>query len=274
MNKGFIVFSLLACWLGIAFSQTGSDSGIYGYRSGYQTSDASDISSRQQVKYNITPLGGWINVFSEGFNNISLLPGTGWSMINNSDPLGSSGWFQGNQTFNSYDGSSNAYIAANYLNAISPGTISNWLISPHVNIVDGNELRFWTRTNTGSTIPDRLEVRMSLNGSSDDVGSTAISAGDFSELLLTINPTLTSGGYPEAWTQYTIVISGVSAPANGRFAFRYFVEDTQNNGNFIGIDRVQYLVPTSMVPLSNWAMVLSLVLMAAFSLWFFRRVLC
>ena len=276
MNKGFILFFLLACWLGTAFSQADSDLGIYGSRSGGQTGASPEIPFRQQVKHNITPQGGWISTFLEGFNDVPSLPVLGWDIINNSDPLGATAWFQGNTTFDSYDGSSDAYIAANFLNT-SGGTISNWLLSPLVNIEDGNEIRFWTRTPTGSYLPDRMEVRMSLNGNSSDVGLTATSEGDFSELLLTINPTLTLGGYPEAWTQYTVVISSVPVPTSGRFAFRYFVSDagpSGTNSNFIGIDRVQYLVPTSMVPLSNWAMVLSLGLMVAFSLLFFKRILC
>ncbi|MBK6431598.1 hypothetical protein [Candidatus Amarolinea dominans] len=36
--------------------------------------------------------------FSEGFEDITLLPGLGWASQNNSSPLGSTGWFQGNDT--------------------------------------------------------------------------------------------------------------------------------------------------------------------------------
>ena len=51
------------------------------------------------------------------------------------------------------------------------------------------------------------------------------------------------GGYPEAWTQFTVNITGVPSGTSGRLAFRYFVEDGGPEGtrsNYIGIDRVQY----------------------------------
>ena len=36
--------------------------------------------------------------FSEGFTDITLLPGMGWFLQNNSQPIGLTGWFQGNTT--------------------------------------------------------------------------------------------------------------------------------------------------------------------------------
>ena len=35
-------------------------------------------------------------VISEGFNNVSNLPASGWALINNSTGPGATGWFQGN----------------------------------------------------------------------------------------------------------------------------------------------------------------------------------
>ena len=67
--------------------------------------------------------------------------------------------------------------------------------------------------------------------------------GDFTTLLLDINPTYTTTGYPNAWTQFTVTISGVGSPTPGRLAFRYFVENGGPNGansDYIGIDTVQY----------------------------------
>jgi len=54
--------------------------------------------------------------------------------------------------------------------------------------------------------------------------------------LLSINPSLTVGGYPEVWTQYTIDLSPFAG--TGRLAFRYLVTDTSVNGDYIGIDTV------------------------------------
>ncbi len=277
MNKRLFISLSLVCWLGIVFSQTGNDIDIYGARSGGQTSIPTNIPSRSEVKHSLSQKAGWFAVLHQGFDDVSTLPGSGWVLINKSEPIGTSGWFQGNTgVFDAHDGNNDAYIAANFNNVDGSGIISNWLLTPVLSIQDGNEFRFWTRTTSGSTLPDRMELRMSLNGSSSDVGPTSVSVGDFTEVLMTINPGLSSGGYPEDWTQYTFVVSGVPAPVSGRFAFRYFVEDggtSGSNSNYIGIDRVQYLVPTSVVPLSNWAVFFSLCLMGLLSLIFFRRIL-
>src|SRR5262249_12598695 len=82
----------------------------------------------------------------------------------------------------------------------------------------------------------------SANGSSLDVGTTDMSVGDFTTLLLSINPNLDPGGYPTDWTQYSVVLSGLPGLTTGRFAFRYFVTDGGiggNNSNSIGVDLVQ-----------------------------------
>ena len=85
---------------------------------------------------------------------------------------------------------------------------------------------------------DRLEVRLSSSGASTDVGTTDTSVGDFNALLLTINPLLNAAGYPDAWTHFSATVSGLGAATTGRYAFRYFVSDTDTNANYIGIDTV------------------------------------
>jgi hypothetical protein len=105
-------------------------------------------------------------------------------------------------------------------------------------------ITFYTRKyDVGTDYPDRLEVRLSTNGASTNVGTGAGAFGDFSTLLLSINPTLVVGGYPRQWTQYTITISGLPAPSSGRMAFRYFVTNggpTGANSDYIGIDEYRY----------------------------------
>lgn len=77
-----------------------------------------------------------------------------------------------------------------------------------------------------------------------NVGATNASIGDFTTLLLTINPTLTTTGYPAVWTEYTITVSGLAAPTPaGRFAFRYWVTNggpLGANSDYIGIDNVTF----------------------------------
>ena len=65
--------------------------------------------------------------------------------------------------------------------------------------------------------PDRLQVRMSTNGASTNVGSTATGVGDFTTLLLDINPNYTTNCYPNVWTQFTVTLSGLRllAPRGG-----------------------------------------------------------
>lgn len=181
---------------------------------------------------------------TEGFDDITLLAGTGWAMQNNSNPLGVTGWFQGNDVvFPSQSGAATSYIAANYNNTSGVGTISNWLISPVFSINTNDTITFYARAADGGWA-DRLQVRMSLNGASTDVGATATSVGDFTELLLDINPTYQGGVFPNTWTLHTITITGVNTPTDGRIAFRYFVENggpSGANSDFIGIDTFDYV---------------------------------
>lgn len=194
--------------------------------------------------------------FTEEFEDITTLSAAGWAFDNNSAFTGTTSWapspagresrgageFQGNTTvFPAYSGA--GYIATNFNATTGASTISDWLMTPVVTIQNGDTISFWTRTSTGSIWPDRLQVRMSLNGSSVNCGTLPEDVGDFTTLLLDINPTLTVGGYPEVWTQYSATITGVAAPTQGRFAFRYYVTDggpSGNNSNYIGVDLVEY----------------------------------
>ncbi len=198
-----------------------------------------DLAS-QPVEYAL--LGG----FGQGFEDITLLPGQGWFFQNNSSPLGTSNWFEGNPAvFLAHAGPDNAYIGANYNNtAGGTGTISNWMLTPEMVLSNGDTISFWTRTATGSTWPDRLELRLSLAGGSTDVGTLATDLGDFTTLLLSVNETLVQGGYPEVWTQYVATLTDIPPGATGRFGFRYFVTNggpSGSNSNFIGIDTLEFV---------------------------------
>jgi hypothetical protein len=176
-------------------------------------------------------------ILSEGFNNISTLAGSGWTMVNNSSPAGITGWFQGDTgVFTSHSGAPDSYIAANFNNAAFGGNISNWLITPELSLRYETHLVFYTRTDPSLAAPDSLEVRLSMTGAS--VGSSDSSVGDFTSLLLAINPALTVDGYPTGWTQYTLSVAEQGGSVTGRFAFRYAVPDTSANANYIGIDDV------------------------------------
>ncbi|MCD6065665.1 MAG: hypothetical protein K0S33_491 [Bacteroidetes bacterium] len=192
---------------------------------------------------------------NEGFNDITTLAGSGWFRQNNSNPVGANPvWFQGTPTtatptpgpFNAFAGANNAYIAVNFAStAGGTGTISQWLVTPNRTFRNGDVITFYTRkpTPNPTDYPDRLEVRLSTNGASTNVGATPTAVGDFTTMLISINPTLVAGGYPLVWTQYTITISGLPAPTSGRVAFRYFVTSagpTGANSDYIGIDEFAY----------------------------------
>ena len=86
-----------------------------------------------------------------------------------------------------------AYIGANYNNTGDLGTISNWMLTPEIALANGDTISFWTRTADGSIWPDRLEMRLSTAGASTNVGTTATSVGDFTTVLVEVNPTLAAG---------------------------------------------------------------------------------
>lgn len=174
-------------------------------------------------------------LISEGFNNVNTLAASGWIRTNQSTPVGSTGWFQGNAgPFDAHSGAANSYIGANFNNAGLGGSIANWLITPVFSTTANGYLSFFTRTDELLGIfGDSLEVR--FNGT----GSTNLA--DFSTVL-TVNGGQEVDGYPDTWTQFTTGWAGTGAATQGRFAFVYRVNDS-NNANYIGIDTVTVALP-------------------------------
>lgn len=193
--------------------------------------------SIQQIT--LTNIAAPVNTIEEGF---ATVPPANWFTQNNSSPIGTTGWFLGNPAvFTGRAGAADSYIGANFNNTTGANTISNWLLSPSIAVKNGDVVKFWSRS--AGTYADRLEVRLSTNGASTNVGATNASVGDFTTLLLTINNALTGAGYPTVWTEYTATIAGLPAATTGRIGFRYFVTDggpSGANSNYIGIDDVTY----------------------------------
>lgn len=204
---------------------------------------------------------------SEDFNSpFAPNSGTGWSVQNNSVPTGTLNWFQGNNNvFSAFNGGASDYFAANYNSASNNGDISNWLISPTVTLVNGATIQFATRTVSATTVyPDRLEVRLSPN-TSGTIGLGASTVSSFSIVAFSVNPNLSTSSssanptnssvatYPQNWTVYTAVVSGITGTVNGRIGFRYFVTNGGPNGansSYIGLDAVKYTLPCSQPSLS------------------------
>ncbi len=164
-------------------------------------------------------------LFSESFNDITTLSANGWVFVNNSSPPGSTSWFQGDPAIvAAASGPANSYIAANFNNAAFGGAASNWLLTPELALFNGESLNFALRL-LGEGFLDTVEVYLSSGGASTSLGGF--------NLLGTYASAADTG-----WVDHSIQVGGLMAPASGRFAFRYVVDDTSIHGDYIGIDSV------------------------------------
>lgn len=185
----------------------------------------------------LTAAGVNAQSFSEGFDGSSLLPSL-WTSVNNSPngPGTNPDWVQTPGSVGNwlpYEGT--GYATINYNATVGAGDISVYLISPVVHLSNGDTISFWTRTWENVSFPDRLALVYNTDGSIDPAS--------FTNTLLTINPGLTTTGYPTAWTQYTATVSGLPESVNGRFAFWYNPSDGGpwgSNSDRVGIDSVVY----------------------------------
>ena len=190
------------------------------------------------------------NLIDESFN-AAAFP-AGWAQQNLSNPTGTPGifsdWFQGSTAGAFIANSAPDFRGASFFSGSGLSTLSNWMFAPTINLRNGDQFSFYTRTISGA-FPDRMQVRLSTNGNSTNVGASETSVGDFTRVLFDINPNYTPSGYPTAWTQYTVTMSGLpAAGVSGRIAFRYFVElggPGGNRSNLIGVDDVLYQTFTS-----------------------------
>lgn len=213
------------------------------------------VSIRIAVMSFVLPLLGMATIgskscqaaYTQDFANVNTIVNNGdplkWAWYNKSQDAGSAatdpsvgGWFQGTpaDTFDAQSGAANSYARADFSSTSNFGVISNWLITPTFSVNTGDSFSFYTRTIAGSSYPDRLQVLLSQSGTSSDVGADWTTVGNFTDLLLEINPSEASGVYPETWTLYNYTFTGPSF--TGRIGFRYYITDTNNNGNYIGLD--------------------------------------
>jgi hypothetical protein len=217
------------------------------------------------------------NIYSYGFNSptATMIGADGWTRTNQSTlPSTTSLWTVGtyatstasatnqgvfqNQVYatgatvqipNGQAGGANSFALVNYTSTTSTAatgaTISNWLISPIVSVQNGDIVTFYTRIGkysaTGeASFADRLQLRMSTAGafSSDPTGGPT-GVGDYTNLLVDVNPNLDLTSYPTTWGQFSYTVSGLAGPTDVKFAFRYFVTNGGANGSnsdIIGID--------------------------------------
>ncbi|MCH8879287.1 MAG: choice-of-anchor J domain-containing protein [Planctomycetes bacterium] len=196
--------------------------------------------------------------FQEGFDNNGLtqegddgpinLIKQEWIFSNQSEPLGSTDWFDGVDWPNLITPHEGAgFLAAGFSNVDLLGTISNWAVLPTVpEQAAGDVLTFYTISGaTGK--PDRLQVWYSSNGGTG-TGVGPNDTGDFDVLLLDIDPVPNYNEGPfNGWTRHEIALSG-----NGRIALRYFVTDAGlfgPNATYLGVDTLSVAPPVPSEPL-------------------------
>ncbi|RYY90087.1 MAG: hypothetical protein EOO15_04000 [Chitinophagaceae bacterium] len=214
--------------------------------------------------------------FSEEFDTLSAALHRGWKIYNGSEPVGPAVWQDGGDLlpwFSPYsnNGSNAGFVGAGYLSTSGGATIiSNWLISPPLTLQNGDSISFYTRSyvddiSTGSVTDstdwgNNLQVMIATNGADAKPGQ-ANSTGDFSKLVLEVNPyfydathTLTYRdahtnaalynplAYPIRWTRFIGVVRDLDRPSVGRFAFRYHIIGGGNAGygSGVAIDKVEY----------------------------------
>ncbi len=106
----------------------------------------------------------------EDFRSVQSLPINGWTQTNRSDAPGPSTWTQGLPFgFTAYTGEADSYIALDYNSTTGSNTISNWLFTPELTLLNGSSFTFYTgwrnwkstisRPNSGEAEPQRCKHR-------------------------------------------------------------------------------------------------------------------
>jgi PEP-CTERM motif len=170
-------------------------------------------------------------IFSEGFDDVAGLVGAGWQVLNFSDPVGSTEWFQGNTgVFTAHAGPDDSYVAANFLASEPGGDVALFLLAPEMELRNGDVINFWTRTDVdGVDFGDSLQIGIYGEG-----------------LLDAINPVNDIGGYPTEWTEFNSVIDILPGPTVARFGFLYI--GPADILNYIGIDSLSLIREDRSVP--------------------------
>lgn len=110
-----------------------------------------------------------------------------------------------------------------------------WMLTPPVELKNGDKISFYTRTHPQS--PDStnlLEVRLNPSDTSSDVGSYANELGRFTLLLGKVFEV-----YPKTWTKKEFILSGLNGTIRSRIALRYYIPQGQY-GSAIGIDVLKF----------------------------------
>jgi hypothetical protein len=155
------------------------------------------------------PANAQLTNYTQGFDDVPGIFATGGWMfdnLSNPPPMSTSAtgfWAQGIPGVggfgdNAQAGPANSFITATFESGLPTGSaVSDWLLTPELTFQNGSVISFFTEESPlHPTFPNRLQVRLSLNGASTNVGTqpSGIGAvqpsfGDFATLLADINPT-------------------------------------------------------------------------------------
>jgi hypothetical protein len=158
----------------------------------------------------------------------------GWIFRNQSQPLGSRGWFDGYTHYLSPHAGT-GYLAVDDASTdfLFGGTVSQWAILPAVpNQIGGDTLTFHAQRIASPLVPS-IEVRYSPSGNTS-TGSSVTDVGSFTQLLLDVNPVPSTG-----WQAFSVTV-----PGSGRLALRYRVQVVGfSGGSYVGIDTLSVGTP-------------------------------
>jgi len=158
-----------------------------------------------------------------GDNSITGLEARGWTVWDLDGGGTNPAWYQGNffiEVFPSYEGQANGYVASDWTGTNDSDIVDHWLISQEISVSSGDELSFWIRSGNQSFL-DTLYIYISEDGTTNSL--TLVSF-----LEVPKNDWFESG--------YTFTNDGTIL-----FGFRYYVFDSNVNGDYIGIDDVKII---------------------------------
>ena len=105
--------------------------------------------------------------------------------------------------FPAQGGPATSYIGTNFNNGTGTSTLSNWLLTPADDVAKRSDLDLLDSHGRLAGVPGSVAGAHEHQRCEHQRGTTSTSVGDFTTLLLDINPTYTLAGYPNVWTQFT-----------------------------------------------------------------------
>jgi hypothetical protein len=193
--------------------------------------------------------------YTEDFEDFSTLTTKGWLIGEYSqvDTIGTTAWSagafgaagKGDSTWYGFSAYGDYSYPGAYAYSYDPAvdsnlSVSSWMLTPILTVKDSDRVSFYTRGDTTGTYTNRMQVLLNKTASSY-IGHDLNSVGDFTTVLMDINPTQAPGGYPTTWKKYEYIFTGITDKMDIRIAFRHYVIHP-TNARGIGIDQFKFEV--------------------------------